>query len=97
MPQLNRTQYNEGGTIKREPIGINTLTKKFKFAVNTTKKEAIEIFLRDNLGKSFQLSFDGSVTIQPEIWRIVEYRWIYHSSEVIGISCEMVQVRRYRL
>lgn len=93
---LNKSQYNSGGVIQRGAIGINTLNKTFKFQVNTVKVQQIKDFLAANLGKTFKLSFDGGVTTQPELWRIVEYKWKYYSNEVISLDCEMTQVRRYR-
>ncbi len=94
--KTNKTQYNDGGVIQRELIGINTVRKIFKFEVGTDKITEIEDFFALHLGKPFLLSYDGGLTTQPELWRISSYKWQFYSPTVRGLSCEMEQVRRFR-
>lgn len=94
--KTNKSQYNEGGSVVRGLIGINTLTKTFKFDVATDKISATEDFLTNYLGMPFQMSFDGGTTRQAELWRIAGYQWKYLSPTVRSLSCELEQVRRFR-
>jgi phage-related protein len=96
IADTNKSQYNEAGIIQRGLKGINPLTKTFNFSVVTDKLDDLEDFLNNYLGKPCKLSFDGGVTVQPEVWRVNSYTQQYFTDGLITFSCEFEQIRRYR-
>jgi len=89
------TRYGDGGVEARTTKGINPITTTWDIQVTITNFADVDAFLKAQEGTPFQLSLDGGVTTDGNLYICQEYQIEQLGLTAATFNGKFQQVRRF--